>query len=113
MVDEVSFFTMAWWTVKKGNEEEFISSWQAFAKWTVENQSGAIEAYLTHDRSDPNLFVSFGAWTSDEAVARWRETREFKDFFARGKELCTEVRPLTLDTVTRIGTNVAALVDLA
>lgn len=113
MVDEVSFFAMGLWTVKKGNEEEFISSWQAFAKWTVDNQFGAIETYLTHDRSDPNLFVSFGSWTSDEALARWRGTNEFKAFFAHGKELCTEVRPLTLDTVTRIGTNIPALVGRA
>jgi heme-degrading monooxygenase HmoA len=113
MVDEVSFFAMGLWTVKLGKEEDFVSSWQTFAKWTVENQRGAIEAYLTHDRKDPNVFVSFSSWTSDEALARWRETEEFKDFFARGKDLCTDMRPLTLDTVTRIGTNVAMLVDTA
>jgi heme-degrading monooxygenase HmoA len=83
------------------------------AKGTVDNQRGAIEAYLTHDRSDPNVFVAFGSWTSDEALARWRETKEFKEFFARGEDLCTEVRLLTLDTVTRIGTNIPALVDRA
>jgi heme-degrading monooxygenase HmoA len=104
---------MGLWTVKPGKVDEFMSTWQAFAKWTVESQFGAIEAYLTHDRSDPNLFVSFSSWTSDETLARWRETKEFKDFFAHGKELCTEARPLTLDTVTRIGTNVAMLVDRA
>lgn len=113
MVDEVSYFAMGLWTVKEGKEGDFLSSWQAFAKWTIDNQFGSIEAYLTHDRSNPDLFISFSSWTSDEALARWRETKEFKDFIAHGKELCTEFRPLTLDTVTRIGTNVAALVDLA
>jgi heme-degrading monooxygenase HmoA len=103
MTDELSLFSMAVWTVKEGMEDEFISAWTTFAEWTNDNQHGAMGVYLTRERSNPEVFVTFGSWENDDDLLRWRNTEEFKGFFARARELCTRITPLTLDTVTTIG----------
>lgn len=53
-------YTLGNWTAKAGNEKTFIAEWQAFARWTARNQSGAGTAYLLQDLEHPQHFVSFG-----------------------------------------------------
>lgn len=92
-------YTLATWTVKSGMESEFIKAWDDFAKWTAANVEGGGTGRLLQDDKNPFLFYSFGPWENKDAVAAWRETESFKNFFAKAKELCTEIQPHSLTVV--------------
>jgi heme-degrading monooxygenase HmoA len=94
---EGAVFTAAIWTVKPGREEEFARAWQEFADWTLDNQGAAVGGRLLRSLDERRVFLSVGPWKSLEAVADWRESDEFKAFFAGVSELCDDIRPLTLE----------------
>ena len=89
-------YTLGIWTAKTGNEKAFVSEWEAFARWTAKNQSGAGTAYLLQDRDHPEQFVSFGPWESAEVIKAWRERPEFTAFVSKARELCSVVQPRSL-----------------
>ena len=97
-----SIFTAGRWRVKPGREADFISAWEAFARWTSENISGASRARLLQDRDQPGLFVSIGPWESLESVRTWRQTEEFREFVSRVRQLCESIEPHTLEQVTLV-----------
>ncbi len=92
-------YTVGVWTVKPGKERAFIAEWEAFARWTSENQSGAQTGYLLQDTRSPEKFISFGPWENEEAIKNWRERPEFKAFATKASELCTEFQPRSLTLV--------------
>lgn len=94
-------YTMGLWSVKPGNEAALIAAWEKFAKWSAENQPGAMEAVLLQDLEQPRRFVSIGPWEDAEKVRAWRQRPEFQAFFSRAKELCEEIQPRTLKPVAR------------
>jgi hypothetical protein len=47
------------WIAREGNEDEFVSRWLEFLRWTQENADGFSEATLIRDNSDPRHFLSF------------------------------------------------------
>lgn len=102
MTTEGSLFTMAIWDVKKGNEDEFVEAWRSFAEWTSKNRQGAMGVRLLRERTFPQRFVTIGPWEDVESMKAWRESEEFKEFFVLAKKLCTDIRPMTLDTVASI-----------
>jgi heme-degrading monooxygenase HmoA len=89
-------YTVGLWTVKAGKEKSFIAEWEAFARWTSKNQPGAETGYLLQDPKSPEKFISFGPWENEEAINGWRESREFKDFASKARELCSEFQPRSL-----------------
>jgi len=91
------------WTVKQGRDQEFIDRWTAFAKWTSENFSEASKGYLLRDESNSSLFISFGPWTNQKAIEKWRGSDQFKNFVAVVKELCSDFQPNTLKLVSSSG----------
>ena len=89
-------YTVGLWTVKPGNEMEFIAEWTAFAKWTAGNQTGAGMGYLLQDPQNTRQFISYGPWESSAAIDAWRNRPEFKAFVTRAKELCEVFQPRSL-----------------
>jgi len=94
-----TFCTLAEWTVRPGNEDAFVSAWAEFARWTAENQQGAMTGMLLRDTSEPLRFISFGPWKDRDAAEAWRQTHQFQESFVRFRELCSEVRPQSLISV--------------
>jgi heme-degrading monooxygenase HmoA len=92
-------YTMAVWTVKPGNEQQFILEWQSFADWTAANQPGALKGYLLQDPQIPYQFVSFGPWESVHALRSWRESPQYAEFLARVMKLCSDFLPQLLTQV--------------
>jgi heme-degrading monooxygenase HmoA len=86
-------FTSGNWTVKPGNEEEFIRRWTEFTSWAQREASGAQGFVLIRHMDDPRQFVSFGSWESKDAVDRWRSTPEFVQYLGACREVCDEFRP--------------------
>jgi heme-degrading monooxygenase HmoA len=95
-------FGFAEWTVRSGKEQVFISSWEAFARWTKANLPGAEEAYLLRDVQKPGKFITLGPWKDVESLLEWRSRGEFKDFFKRMHEICDEIKPITLSLVVKV-----------
>jgi heme-degrading monooxygenase HmoA len=102
MTTEGGLFSMAVWDVKKDREDEFVEAWRSFAEWTSRNRPGALGVHLLRERTYPQRFVTIGPWEDVESLKAWRESDEFDEFFTQARKLCTEIRPMTLDTVASI-----------
>ena len=83
-------YTSAAWKVKPGNEQEFIDTWKAFAKWTADNAKGTKNARLLQDNQDTTKFVSFAPWNDEETIGKWREMDEFKTWMSKLNALLSE-----------------------
>ena len=86
-------YTSGRWLVRAGSEDDFMERWTAFTKWSLDNAPGAESFVLVRDAADPRRFLSFGAWESQEAVTRWRESPEFSELLGECRELCEEFEP--------------------
>jgi heme-degrading monooxygenase HmoA len=96
-------YTFGSWLVKAGKEGDFILAWETFARWTGEHQPGMEgEARLLQDIEEPRRFISIGGWSDMRKVQTWRESPEFRDFFAKISELCEEMHPHVLKPVVRV-----------
>ncbi len=93
------FYTMAVWVVRPGNEDAFIEAWASFARWTAETQPGALTGVLLRDAENPARFVSLGPWRDRQSAMDWRSTEQFRDSFARFRELCSAIEPQSLISV--------------
>lgn len=95
-------YSLGIWLVKTGQEEEFIAAWTEFAKQTFASQPGAIEVVLLRDIENPSRFITAGPWEDQESIDRWRQTKEFQEFFQRAKLLCKEITPFTLKILVKL-----------
>lgn len=93
-------WTHGTWTVKPGSEDAFVEAWLTL----VRDVSGVIAPptppTLLRDRERSNVFVSFGPWPDDAAVARFRSSDAFRDGQARMHDLLESFVPRTLDEVS-------------
>ncbi len=71
-------YTSGQWTVKPGNEQEFIRVWQDFVADALQKKVGIMEAKLLQNQKQPNRFVSFGRWESQQQMDEWLTRPEFK-----------------------------------
>jgi heme-degrading monooxygenase HmoA len=78
------------WTVRGGQEEEFMARWLEFTGWSLENAPGAESFVLLRDKNDPVHFVSLGSWASADSIGAWRTSDRFAELLERCKELCEE-----------------------
>jgi heme-degrading monooxygenase HmoA len=86
-------YTCGTWTVAPGREDDFVAAWQDLADWTLEAMPGARWAQLVQDTERPNVFLSFGPWESDEAIAAWRESAGFQERVGRIRALLEGFEP--------------------
>jgi heme-degrading monooxygenase HmoA len=92
-------YTHSLWTVKPGQEDEFVRRWLELAE-LGEQMGLSGPARLLRDRDNPHVFVSFGPWQSLEKVARWRSSAEFHHRISRLQEVLDGFEPRTLEQVT-------------
>jgi len=85
-------YSSANWLVKEGSEEDFVSRWNAFVEWSLENAPGLESGILVRDSDNPSRFLSLGAWDTAEAMQAWRQMPEFQELFEGCRELCDEVQ---------------------
>jgi heme-degrading monooxygenase HmoA len=91
-------YTTGRWKVSADKEDKFVEAWARFATWASE-MPGVGELRLTRDRRDDELFVSFGAWASADAVQAWKSAPEFPDRLAHVLEHVDEFEPSELAVV--------------
>lgn len=97
-------WTTGTWTVKPGREDDFIAGWSDFARWSAVTFGGD-RAWLLRERDQPGVFVTMGAWPSDEVIAAWRGSLGFRLRFEAIRELVLSFEPRTLDEVVEISGN--------
>jgi heme-degrading monooxygenase HmoA len=88
------------WQAKKGQEKNFISTFQKFA--ASAHKQGLIEATLLQEVDKPNNLVSFGLWKNAEAPKKWIDSPEGKDYMAKFKELCNNIQIKLLKSVVKV-----------
>jgi heme-degrading monooxygenase HmoA len=92
MTEKGELYTLAQWVVKEGKEQEFIDAWQAY----IADGAKKFEvtgAHMLQDAEISKRFVSFGVWESEEKIAEWRGSPEFKNFMAKASVLCDLAEP--------------------
>ena len=91
-------YTTGRWRVSVDKEQKFVEAWARFAAWASE-MPGVGDLRLTRDRREDELFVSFGAWASVDAVRAWKSAPEFRERLARVLEHVEEFEPSELAVV--------------
>jgi quinol monooxygenase YgiN len=102
MDDTNQSFSVGIWLVKSGREDDFVAAWSDFAKHVFNQNLGAGEVYLLQDIQQSRRFISSGPWDSIQKIEAWRQLPEFKEFFAKAKELCDEIMPLTMKPIIHL-----------
>jgi heme-degrading monooxygenase HmoA len=95
-------YTLGIWTTLPGKEEEFMKAWKEFAKWTQIHLHGSGTAQLLQDVDQPQRFISLGPWDNRESIQEWRASPEFKNAVLTFRQLCTEIKPMTMQEVVRL-----------
>ena len=80
----------AFWKVREGSEEEFVTRWKAFTSWSIENAPGAKSFTLLHNQVESQYFISYGVWTDSESIHAWWETPGFGERYESVRELCED-----------------------
>ena len=91
-------FTTGTWKPNAGREDAFVEAWSAFAAW-ASDMPGAGVLRLTRDIRNPDVFLSFGAWESVDAVRAWKSAPEFHDRLARVLQHVDEFEPTELAVI--------------
>ena len=91
-------WTSGTWTVKEGMADTFVAAWRELAEWSAQKYPGG-RAWLLHDREDPNVFLSVGPWTHEEAINEWRASEGFGERVAQIREMLVSFKARTLDEV--------------
>ena len=86
-----------------------MEAWAGFAAW-ASSMPGAGTLSLTRDARDDELFLSFGAWDSIDAVRAWKSAPEFRERLAHVLQHVNEFVPseLALVATAEAGTASAA-----
>jgi heme-degrading monooxygenase HmoA len=94
IIDLVVIYTAGTWTVKPGQEVQFVEAWRDLATRSPQAFAGA-SAVLLRDR--PDVFLSCGPWQSLEQVEAWRASEVFQQGLAKIRPLLEAFEPRTMD----------------
>ena len=97
----MALYTLGIWTVKPGNEDEFVGAWTDLAKRTKADFPDAT-AMLLRDAEQPNLFISYGPWESVEQIDQWRGSDTFQQGVGRLRDTLNNFAPHTMHVVAEI-----------
>jgi quinol monooxygenase YgiN len=101
MFEEDVVYTNSIWQVKEGQEENFKSLWEEFAKTGVKDK-GALEGILLQDYENPKSFVSFGVWENIESTKQWQNSPEMKSYLPKFDEICNSRQMKTFKSVVKV-----------
>lgn len=72
-------YTVYSWVARKGRDEEFVSAWQEFAKWIVNQIGSTRSTRLFRDTSDTRHFMSVDSWEDEKSLRTLREGSEYDE----------------------------------
>lgn len=105
-------YTTGTWTPYPGKEDAFIEAWAEFARW-ASSAPGASVLSLTRDLGEAGRFVSFGGWTTSEAVHEWKRSPEFRERMGRVQQHVAEFHPSELRLVATADAGTVQIHDTA
>jgi heme-degrading monooxygenase HmoA len=88
-------YTSGTWRPSAGRGEAFVQAWEQFAAWASQIP-GAGRLSLTRDLHEDGRYVSFGDWSSENAVRGWKGSPEFKERMAQVLQHVDEFHPSEL-----------------
>jgi heme-degrading monooxygenase HmoA len=94
-------YTSGAWTVKPGEEEQFVEAWKQFVEWGSEMPGSGVFR-LVRDRDRPDRFMSFAPWESFEAQQAWKQLPEFPERIGRVRAHCVDFQPTVHELVTSV-----------
>jgi heme-degrading monooxygenase HmoA len=94
-------YTSGVWTVKAGQEDDFVEAWRAFVTWASE-MPGSGTFRLVRDVERPERFMSFAPWESFEAQHDWKQQPDFSERIAAVRAHCEDFHPFTHELVTTV-----------
>lgn len=97
-MDRERVWTHGTWTVIPGRESESVRAWEELGDWMV--KAGA-HGRVLRDTKEANVFISFGPWPARDAVARWRGSDDFQNYFAAIRQTLERFRPASPRTRQR------------
>jgi heme-degrading monooxygenase HmoA len=99
--------TSGTWKPAPGREEAFVDAWEEFAAWAT-RMPGAGRLQLTRDLHEDGRYVSFGEWSSEDAVHGWKGSPEFKERMAQVIQHVGEFKSAELGLVATAEAGAAA-----
>jgi heme-degrading monooxygenase HmoA len=94
-------YTSGAWTVKEGEEEQFVAAWTDFVAW-ASGQPGSGTFRLVRDLDNRRFFVSFAPWESFDAQNAWKHMPDFPERLGRVRAHVDEFQPSTYELVAVI-----------
>jgi heme-degrading monooxygenase HmoA len=95
-------YTMGFWTVRHGAEDDFVAAWTAFADW-ITGQPGVHTMRLVRDVKQPGRFISFADWDGMEEIHAWKASPEFKERIGRVKQYTDDFTAAEAELAVRVG----------
>ena len=93
-----SVWTHGGWVVKAGSEDAFVETWSRLARAAIA-ELGSSRPVLLRDSDRRNVFKTFGAWPSIEAIEAFRSSALFQDAVVEPQPLLESFEPMTLDEI--------------
>ncbi len=79
-------FTVYSWTLKQGQDHQFVEAWKDFAKW-VTRQAGSLgSTRLFRDMDYPGHFLSVDSWENEESLKKFLKGTEYSHRVAALRE---------------------------
>ena len=97
-----SAYTSGSWTVRVGEEDQFMKDWADFASWGS-SMDGSGTFRLVRDTAKSNRYLSFAPWESLDAQRAWRDKPDFAERLGRVSRHCDESESSTYEVVAEIG----------
>ena len=94
------------WRPSPGKEEAFVEAWAEFAAW-ASGRPGAGTLRLTRDTRGGG-YLSFGRWSSVEAVRAWKSAPDFRERLAQVLQHVDDFEPTELEVVATAESGAAA-----
>jgi quinol monooxygenase YgiN len=91
-------WTHGTWIAKPGQADAFVQAWSKLARNAMSGFGGDPPTLL-RDRENPNIFKTFGAWPSVEAIGEFRASDVFRGAVAELQPLLESFEPMTLDEI--------------
>jgi len=94
-------YTSGVWTVKPGEEDDFVEAWKEFVASGAE-MPGSGTFRLLRDLERPGRFMSFAPWESFDAQEAWRQRPEFAERIGRARAHCEDFQTATYELVAEV-----------